>query len=83
MDARHFINLLESDHDRRRREEFEALHKRPDAPPVAPEEWVPWVERVAMLRWLFSAGRIARRVPAGSGRGRRREHGQVGVDGVG
>lgn len=83
MDARQFINLLEYDHDGRRRDEWEALHKRPDAPPLPPEEAIPWVERVAMLHWLVSAGRIARRVPVGSGRGRRREGGQVGVDGIG
>jgi hypothetical protein len=83
MDARQFINLLEYDHDRRRREEWDALHKRPDASPLAPEEAIPWVERVPLLRWLSSASRIARRVPVASGRGRRREGGQIGVDGVG
>jgi hypothetical protein len=86
MDGRIFIDIVRDDGDRRARrdrEEWAAWHRRPDALPLPPEESVPWTRRVAVLRVLFAAPGVARRIRGASGRGRRREAREVRIDGVG
>jgi hypothetical protein len=71
MDARNFVNLIQADQEARRRQAWIELHRRPDAPPLPPETFVPWTQRVIVLRWLFKAAAVARRIPTGSSRGQR------------
>jgi hypothetical protein len=73
VDARNFVNLINADREAHRRQAWQELHRRPDAPPPAAESVVPWTQRIVGLRWLFRTAAAARRIPSGSARGQRSE----------